>query len=149
MHLQTHRRSFEQWDHWKESNPRGRVLLAEDDRAMREFLEEALRLRGYEVISARSGVDLLALLEERVTEYERPAPGTVIVSDIRMARLDGLSVLQEIRSLGWTVPVILITAFGDEETRKRAEALRAFALIDKPFEIPVLAQRIDEALSRA
>jgi CheY-like chemotaxis protein len=144
MNLQTYERSLEQWE---ETKPRGRVLLAEDNRAMREFLEIALRQRGYEVVSARGGPDLLAVLEEQLTDYEMPPPGTVIVSDLRMPRIDGFRVLERMRSLGWSIPVILITAFGDEEAHKQAETLGAFAMLDKPFEIGVLVQRIREALS--
>lgn len=125
----------------------GRVLLAEDDRAMREWLESALRRRGYEVVAVRNGLELLCALDEELTDNDRPLAGTVIVSDVQMPRLGGLYVLERIRTLGWNVPVILITAFGDAETHDRAGALAASTVIDKPFDIDVLLRSVAGALA--
>jgi len=139
----------DRWDDdepWQSERQAGRVLLAEDDRAMRELLEIALRRRGYEVVPARNGLDLLLALEEELTDIEQPPAGTVIVSDIRMPSVDGLYLLERIRALGWNLPVILITAFGDAKIHDRARALAAHTIIDKPFDLDVLLDSVAEAL---
>ncbi len=58
----------------------------------------------------------------------------LIVSDVRMPICSGLEIVRAIRDSGWTVPVILMTAFGDDETRDRAAQLNA-VLFDKPFDL--------------
>jgi CheY-like chemotaxis protein len=130
------------------SPPLGRVLLAEDDRAMRDLIALRLRREGYQVVEARSGIDLLDRIEHELADHDRIPADTVIVSDIHMRRLGGLDVLDTIRSLGWETPVILITAFGDDETRVLASRLGARAVIDKPFDLAVLVNAVHDAVSR-
>jgi DNA-binding response OmpR family regulator len=67
--------------------------------------------------------------------YQTPeADVDLIISDIRMPICSGLQILQALRDARWSVPVILMTAFGDEGTRDRAEGLGAI-FFDKPFAI--------------
>jgi CheY-like chemotaxis protein len=147
MPLLQQRRVTAPEDDWYDTDTcPGRVILAEDDRAMRELLEIALRRRGYEVVAVRDGLDLLGVLEEELTEIEQPPAGTVIISDVRMPRVDGLYLLERIRALGWKLPVILVTAFGDAETHDRARALDAHTVMDKPFDLDVLLDHVAAAL---
>jgi DNA-binding response OmpR family regulator len=120
-----------------------RVLLADDDHAMRGLLESALRRAGFEVETARDGTELLERLG--VAEQNRRAP-QLIVSDICMPGLTGLDVLTRVRSHFPEVPVILITAFGDALTHRRAHALGAVEVIDKPFDLGLLCRRITSIL---
>ena len=147
---------------------RPRVVVADDDGAMRDLLASVLRHKGYEVLLARSGEELLGHLEP---DMAHPGPGmavgthgiavsgssstpssigavacnTVIVSDIRMPMLDGLGVLCRLRELGSRLPIILITAFGDAETHELARSLGATAVIDKPFELEHLVAAVGRA----
>ena len=125
----------------------GRVMVADDDGAMRDLLADVLRRHGYQVVLARSGCELLALLEDEMTDAEMPAADTVIISDIRMPKLDGLTVLGRLRSLGWQIPIIMITAFGDAETHERARSLGATATIDKPFDCADLLATVRDQLA--
>jgi DNA-binding NtrC family response regulator len=120
-----------------------RVLLADDDHAMRGMLEAALLRAGFEVESASNGAELLARLE--ASERDSRAP-QLIVSDICMPGLTGLDVLTRVRQRLPTVPVILITAFGDALTHRRAHALGAVEVIDKPFDLGMLCRRITTIL---
>lgn len=113
---------------------RPRVLLAEDDDEMRSLLATALRRDGYDVRTCTNGINLL----------ERVAPSfphggiedyALIISDIRMPGLSGLEVLADLQGHASAPPLILITAFGDDETHARAERLGALAVLDKPFPI--------------
>jgi CheY-like chemotaxis protein len=114
---------------------RPRVLLAEDDDEMRRLIAETLRRDGYHVMEAPTGRDLMAVVAGL---QDREGPGRVadvIISDIRMPGMDGLELLKELRMRKLTMPIILITAFGDEETHRRAEELGATAIFDKPFDL--------------
>jgi DNA-binding response OmpR family regulator len=112
-----------------------RILLAEDDRELRCLLATELRKEGFTVEEAGSGFDLLELLGESTV---RNQTFDLIVTDIRMPGLTGLSLVEGLRN-GITpgtsgTPVILITAFGDEETHAEANRLGA-AIFDKPFDL--------------
>lgn len=124
-------------------NDKRRVLLADDDHAMRGMLEAALLRAGFEVESASNGAELLARLEAADRNSRAPQ---LIVSDICMPGLTGLDVLTRVRQRFPTVPVILITAFGDALTHRRAHALGAVEVIDKPFDLGLLCRRITATL---
>jgi DNA-binding response OmpR family regulator len=112
-----------------------RVLLAEDDEEMRSMLAGALRKEGYAVDEARNGCELLAKVRSSVLSASDGASVDLVVSDIRMPGCSGLDVLEKLRDEDWAVPVILITAFGDEETRRKAQGLGATMVLDKPFDV--------------
>jgi DNA-binding NtrC family response regulator len=109
-----------------------RILLAEDDGEMRRLLVETLRRERCEVIEARSGLQLLELLD-----VNQAASGALdlIISDIRMPGKSGLEVLSQLRRVDHITPVILITAFGDSETHAEAHRLGALAVFNKPFDL--------------
>jgi DNA-binding response OmpR family regulator len=114
--------------------PLARVLLAEDDREMRDLVAIALRLDGAEVVVARDGSELLDRLGSMVSD---PAPRCrfdLVIADIRMPGCSGLQVLEGMRRAGWTTPMILMTAFSDRATRARVEEQRG-VLFDKPFDV--------------
>jgi DNA-binding response OmpR family regulator len=120
-----------------------RVLIAEDDNAMRGMLEAALGRAGFEVETATDGTELLLRLDAAQTG-ERPPQ--LVVSDICMPGLSGLDVLSRVRQRFPDLPVILITAFGDPVTHRRARALGAADVIDKPFDLGLLCRRMQDVL---
>jgi len=111
-----------------------RILLAEDDFEMRRFLATALRIDGYEVTGAASGVELL----NRIGPYFYDGMKfdvDVVISDVRMPGADGLEILAGLTMCEGAPPVILITAFGDRQTHLDAARLGAVELLDKPFDL--------------
>lgn len=126
---------------WEVSTPRPlprlaevrppRVLVAEDDPHMRTLLVDTLREEGYQVIEVTNGLQLQRCLRNRSVS---PRPD-LILSDIRMPGKTGLDVLGTLRESDWLMPVILITAFPDDETKQAARRLGAAALLSKPFDI--------------
>jgi DNA-binding response OmpR family regulator len=116
-----------------------RILVADDDDEMRLLLVDALGKDGYEVIEAADGGGLLVSLSAQYRDPESIVD--LVISDIRMPIYSGLRILEALRRANWTVPVILMTAFGDDETRAQAESLGAF-LFDKPFAIDDLRTAI-------
>lgn len=122
-----------------------RILVAEDDVEMRRLLVAQLRHAGFETIECADGFQLLDQLGNPVVAQE-PDDYDLIVSDIRMPGVTGLEVLEGIHNADWFVPMILITAFGNDEVHRHAQELGAAGMFDKPFEIEDLISRIRDIL---
>lgn len=121
-----------------------RILLAEDDEAMRQLLAETLAGRGYQVDEADNGAALATMLEDLLDEPSDPE-STIVISDIYMPGFTGLDVLREMNDLGLRLPVILITAFGDARIHEEATRLGALGVLDKPFDLPELLALVESA----
>ena len=117
------------------------LLIAEDDREMRRFLVECFREEGYRVTEEENG----EALRRRILASGR-SPGTsapdILVSDIRLPGLTGLELLEQLRESDWSLPVILITAFGDESVHREGERLGAAMVLDKPFDTEELLNAV-------
>jgi len=107
-----------------------KILVVDDEKAICEILEEFLSLFGHSVTSANSGADAI--------EVVRRASPDVVFLDIRMPGMSGLDVLKEIKALDSSIRVIMISAFGDEETESMARELGADGYIQKPVDLPDL-----------
>jgi len=116
-----------------------RVLVAEDDDALRAVLERGLQRAGYVVDSVSNGSDALAYL--RAYEYE------VVVLDWRMPEMSGLEVLQSLRRSGVAVPVLMLTARDMPADRVLGLDEGADDYVVKPFDFPELLARL-RALQR-
>jgi DNA-binding response OmpR family regulator len=128
---------------------RARLLVAEDDDELRRLLASAFRRDGHEVHEAKDGHELLEAFAETIRETEPEPSFDVIISDIRLPGPTGLQVLAEIHALRSAPPMILITAFGDEETHLVARFLGSAAILDKPFDIDELRFEVARALGWA
>lgn len=121
-----------------------RVLVAEDNKEMRRLLVWALETRGYQVTEASDGPDLFFRLS---TQSTAGAGYDLLVSDIRMPHMTGLEVMQGLRRVKDLLPpTILITAFGDEQIHQTAAEL-GVEVVDKPFELEDLMEKVDRALT--
>ncbi len=108
----------------------GRVLVVDDDPNTVGLLQEFLRAKGYEVLTAGDGVEALRKVKE-----ERPH---VILLDVKMPEMDGLEVLRRLREIDREVGVIMITAVDEQEIAREAMALGAFDYIVKPLDLDYL-----------
>ncbi|MFJ4747416.1 response regulator transcription factor [Streptomyces albogriseolus] len=117
------------------------VLLAEDDRAIRNALERALTLEGYHVTAVADGVEALA-------QAHRSRPD-VLVLDVMMPGIDGLQVCRVLRAEGDRTPVLILTAL--VETADRIAGLDAGAddYVVKPFDVEEVFARLRALLRRA
>ena len=95
-----------------------RILLAEDDGEMRRLLAQELCAVGYDVIQCCNGRDLLAHFESFILNND-VLDFKLVISDILMPGLTGLEIFEDLHSYQGFPPTILITAFGDENTRKK------------------------------
>ena len=112
-----------------------RVLLADDDDEMRRALASALRRDGYIVMEAKDGNELLEKINSSQLCSDTGVPIDALVTDIRMPGRSGIDVLIAVRNLDPALPVVLITAFGDQETHAEARWMGADAVLDKPFDV--------------
>jgi two-component system response regulator MprA len=118
-----------------------KVLVADDDRAIRESLTTALELNGYQVTACKDGVEALACLRT-----ERP---DVLVLDVMMPGVDGLGVCRVLRAEGDRTPILMLTA--RVETADRVAGLDAGAddYVPKPYDIEEVLARLRALLRRA
>jgi CheY-like chemotaxis protein len=124
-----------------------RILVAEDDAEMRRLVADTLRDDGYDVVELADGGRLLVDIATRLKAEAEGDAVDLIVSDIRMPICTGLQILEVLREGRWRTPVILMTAFGDDATRKHAKRLMA-VLFDKPFDLDDLRTAITNLLPR-
>jgi two-component system KDP operon response regulator KdpE len=117
-----------------------RILLAEDELALRDFVSRNLRVRGFEVLEASTGLEALALFER-----ERPH---LLILDLMMPRMDGLEVCRRVREQS-TVPIIVLTALDAERDKVAALDLGADDYLTKPFGVEELLARVRAVLRRA
>jgi two-component system response regulator (stage 0 sporulation protein F) len=111
-----------------------RVLVAEDDCEMRRLVVEALAKDGHVVLEATDGAGLLDALAEALGHDPGDARVDVVVSDLRMPGFTGLEVVECLSLADQRLPFILMTAFGDDDVRRRASAAGAL-LLDKPLSL--------------
>lgn len=112
------------------------VLIVEDDAVLREALAETMTLAGHNYITANNGKEALGLLE-----LYNPA---VVLTDIRMDKLDGNQLLNEIHKRRPSLPVILMTAYGSVEDAVQAMRHGAVDYLSKPFSAQVLTDKINQ-----
>ena len=117
----------------------GEILIVDDDARMRELVAKVLAREGYSVRPLPRGQDVLQALEE--------GPADLIISDIRMPEMDGLTLLQEVKRVAPETSVLLMTAFGSIDTAVQAIKAGAYDYLTKPFkmdEIIVVVRRAME-----
>jgi CheY-like chemotaxis protein len=123
------------------------VLLAEDDHDVREALVAVLESEGCEVHAAKSGSELLERLGGWLLKEDPEPPADIIITDVRMPGFDGLSIVDGLRAYGWPLPVIIISAFADDEMRTKVAGIRSAALMEKPLDMdrlrPTMLRLID------
>jgi two-component system response regulator MprA len=120
---------------------RARVLVADDDRPLRNALARALELEGYDVEVAEDGVQALSFFEEGVT------PPDAVVLDVLMPNLDGLVVSRAIRATSG-VPILMLTALHTVDDRVEGLDAGADDYLGKPFAVVELLARLRALLRR-
>ena len=117
-----------------------KILIIEDEPAIRDILRELLTDAGYEVEEAADGL-------EGVEKF-RAGSFSLVLLDLMLPKLDGYGVCEQIRAVS-DVPVIMITALSGEEAEVRAFELRADDYITKPFSLRLVLMRVEAVLRRA
>ncbi len=122
--------------------PASKVLLVDDEDSLRKVMRDLLERDGYAVTEARDGVQAL-------DQVDRVGPD-IIVLDLNLPGLDGYGVLSHLRSRPATanIPVIVLTAKGDEDNEVRVFELGADDFLTKPFRARALSARLEAVLGR-
>lgn len=116
------------------------VLVVDDEKPLREFVRRNLEVRGYKVLTASNGLEALAIFQHETIQ--------LVIMDIMMPHMDGLEATRRIRQESY-VPIIILTAMGEEADKVRAFDLGADDYLTKPFGVGELLGRVKAVLRRA
>ncbi len=120
------------------TNPR--VLIVDDEAALRRQLMVGLAQHGYEVEECEEGLPALAMIKSAKT---RRSPFTSVILDVRLPDIDGLRILSVIKSTYPDLPVVVITGYGNENMIHTVESREGSAYLDKPFPVDALISELE------
>ncbi len=123
------------------TNSLARILVAEDETSLNDLLQDALRMNGYETISAKHGLEALRLIREQKPD--------LVILDINMPQLDGFGVIEKLRNENNNVPVIVLTARDQKDDKTIGFGLGADDFVTKPFGLEELLMRVAAVLRRS
>ena len=118
------------------------ILVVDDESRMRKLIKDFLKVKGYHILEAGDGEEALKVFEENKNEIN------LILLDVMMPKLDGWSVLRQIRQTS-NVPIIMLTARGEEQDELFGFELGVDEYISKPFSPKILVARIEAILKRS
>ncbi|NII54059.1 sigma-54 dependent transcriptional regulator [Luteibacter sp. SG786] len=116
-----------------------RILVVDDEAKMRRILELSLKSMGHDVEQASDGQEALAILETGSFD--------LVLTDLRMPRLDGIGLLRALREADNDIPVIVMTAYGTIETAVAAMKVGAADYVIRPFEMETIEMAVTRALT--
>lgn len=119
----------------------GRILVADDEDALRELLIEALQETGYQVVGAANGREVLERLRDNEID--------LILLDIAMPRMDGITCLNQIRRTHPTLPVIACTGFAAPDQQQRLESLHISGYLSKPYRLEEVIVAVGRRLRKS
>ena len=115
------------------------ILVADDEMRMRRVIRDYLQIKGYRVLEATDGLQVLSALERDTVD--------LILLDVMMPHMNGFEACRRVRQR-WATPVIFLTARGEEEDELQGFELGADEYIIKPFSLRVLLARVEAVLRR-
>ncbi len=116
------------------------ILVVDDEQSMRDFLAIMLKKEGHEVVTAENGADALKAVQAEIFD--------LVITDVKMAGINGIDVLKTIKELSPDTVVIMITAFATAESAVEAMKLGAYDYIIKPFKVDELKIIIHNSLEK-
>lgn len=120
----------------------GYILIVDDEQRMRSLIKDFLKQKNYSSLEAADGEEALQVFEENKNKIK------LILLDVMMPKLDGWSVLRQIRQTS-NVPIIMLTARGEEQDELFGFELGVDEYIPKPFSPKILVARVEAILKRA
>ena len=117
------------------------ILIVDDESRMRKLIKDFLTAKGYKILEAEDGEKALQVFEENSEKID------LILLDVMMPKLDGWSVLRQIRQTS-KVPIIMLTARGEEQDELFGFELGVDEYISKPFSPKILVARVEAILKR-
>ena len=117
------------------------ILVVDDDAAMLRALEKVLRQAGCLVIRAQSGEEAIKQLRDRAKRFD------LVITDLRMPLVNGMSILHAVRSVFPELPVMIITAYAGPDTKAGFLQQGAAAFLEKPLDAPKLLEEVARVLA--
>ena len=126
-----------------------KILIVDDDRDVLDALTVILESRGYQVVTARDGIEGLATLKAEVPD--------LMILDLLMPKMDGFAVLKELQDGRWSkyrqIPILILTSVREEAARRRYELETAIELnvddyAEKPISPDILLERVEKLLKK-
>lgn len=121
-----------------ESGNQPRILLAEDDEAMRRFLAKALKNAGYDVVDFANGAEAFERLKDE--------PFTLLLTDIVMPEMDGIELARRAAELDPELKIMFITGFAAVALNPDSQAPKDAKVLSKPFHLKDLVQEVERML---
>lgn len=118
------------------------ILVVDDESRMRKLIKDFLKVKGYEILEAADGEEALKVFEEQEHKIN------LILLDVMMPKQDGWSVLRQIRQVS-NVPIVMLTARGEEQDELFGFELGVDEYITKPFSPKILVARVEAILKRS
>ena len=119
------------------------VLVVDDEIRMRKLLKDFLKQKDYEIIEAEDGEQALSIYQNKKNDID------IILLDVMMPKLDGWSVLRQIRQTDKEIPIVMLTARGEEQDELFGFELGVDEYISKPFSPKLLVARVEAILRRS
>ncbi len=116
-------------------------MLVEDEDPVRIFAARALRNKGYKVLEAKSGEAALDLIRDADETID------LLVTDVVMPRMDGPTLVRQVREIHPDMKVIFISGYAEDAFRKRLDSDAEIHFLPKPFTLKQLAGKVKEAIS--
>jgi two-component system KDP operon response regulator KdpE len=116
------------------------VLVVDDEKSLRDFVRRNLEVRGFQVLTAANGLEALAAFNTRNVD--------LVILDLMMPRMDGLETIRRIRQQSM-VPIILLSALGEESDKVQALNLGGDDYLTKPFGLQELLARVQAVMRRS
>ncbi|MEM7126617.1 MAG: response regulator transcription factor [Chloroflexota bacterium] len=117
-----------------------KILVVDDETKLREFISRNLSARGYKIFAASNGLEAMGFFQQEALD--------LIIMDIMMPHMDGLEACRRIRQES-TIPIIVLTALGEESDKVKALDIGADDYLTKPFGVDELMARVRAALRRS
>jgi len=117
-----------------------RILVVEDNIGIRNVLEKTLKMKGYDVFSVGTGENAVRLFTSDIFD--------LVITDLRLPKMDGLEVLKKVKKISSTTIVIIMTAYGTIENAIEAMKSGAYDYILKPFSLEEIEIKVEKALSQ-
>jgi len=115
----------------------GKVLVVDDEPAIRALVAKIIQRAGHDVDTARDGAEAIEKLA--VTSY------AVIVLDLMMPNVDGYALIRHVKDQGTTRPAIIVISAGDSASLRQLDPSMVHSILRKPFDIDVLGELVDAA----
>ncbi|MBB6061956.1 putative two-component system response regulator [Thermosipho japonicus] len=119
-----------------------RILVVEDEREIRKMLEMFLKHKGFDVITVENGKRAVEIMEKEKDSIN------VVITDILMPEMDGITAVKEIRKSHFLGPIIMLTAYSDKEMLDKAAEIGVDDFISKPVNFELLTSRINMLMSK-